>query len=319
MRILVTGGAGFIGSHVCEHLVRSDHDVVVLDDLSTGLPSNIEHLPVTFIEGSITTPSAVHQAMEGVHAVAHLAALGSVPRSIDDPATAFHTNAVGTLNVLEAARAHGAHVTFASSSSVYGSVPTLPRTEDLPTRPISPYGASKLAAESLVLAYTSAYTMRNVALRFFNVYGPRQRPDGPYAAVIPRFINAALTGSPIDIHGTGEQSRDFTYVDTVARVVEQALTRQDLWRSTPINLAFGTTTSINEMASTIEQILGLSLERRFTPNRPGDIDASTNDPSRLLADFPGITDVRFVDGLRKTTEWFSSTANGRHLFPGRTT
>lgn len=306
MRILVTGGAGFIGSHVCERLVRSDHDVVVLDDLSTGLTSNIEHLPVTLIEGSITTPPAVREAMQGVDAVAHLAALGSVPRSIDDPATTFQTNAVGTLNVLEAARAHGAHVTFASSSSVYGSVPTLPRTEDLPTRPISPYGASKLAAESLVLAYSSAYNMRNIALRFFNVYGPRQRPDGPYAAVIPRFINAALTGSPIDIHGTGEQSRDFTYVDTVAHVVEQALTQPGLRPTTPINLAFGTTTSINQIASTVEGILGVNLERHHTPSRPADITASTNNPALLHRTFPDVTDVTITAGLTQTCEWFDA-------------
>ena len=137
MRILVTGGAGFIGSHLCERLIHGGHDVVVLDDLSTGLTSNIEHLPLTFIEGSITTHSAVREAIKGVNAVAHLAALGSVPRSIADPQSTYQVNAIGTLNVLEAARAQGAHVTFASSSSVYGSVPTLPRTEDLPTRPIS--------------------------------------------------------------------------------------------------------------------------------------------------------------------------------------
>lgn len=306
MRILVTGGAGFIGSHVCERLVRSDHEVVVLDDLSTGITSNIEHLPLTFIEGSITTPSAVQKAMQGVDAVAHLAALGSVPRSIDDPATTFHTNAVGTLNVLETARIQGAHVTFASSSSVYGSVPTLPRTEDLPTRPISPYGASKLAAESLVLAYSSAYQIRNIALRFFNVYGPRQRPDGPYAAVIPRFISAALTGRPIDIHGTGEQSRDFTYVDTVARVVEGALTRPDLWLTTPVNLAFGTTTSINQIASTVEEILGVGLERHHSPSRPADIVASTNNPALLHRTFPDVTDVTITAGLTQTCEWFAA-------------
>ena len=307
MRILVTGGAGFIGSHVCERLIHSNHEVVVLDDLSTGLTSNIEHLPLTFVEGSITTPAAVRGAMEGIDAVAHLAALGSVPRSIDDPATTFHTNAVGTLNVLEAARAHGAHVTFASSSSVYGSVPTLPRTEDLPTRPISPYGASKLAAESLVLAYTSAYNMRNIALRFFNVYGPRQRPDGPYAAVIPRFINAALTGRPIDIHGTGDQSRDFTYVETVAQIVEQALTRPNLRLDKPANLAFGSTTSINEIASIIERVLGVDLERHHTPSRPADITASTNNPSLLNETFPGVTDIDIKSGLIHTSEWFRNS------------
>lgn len=306
MRILVTGGAGFIGSHLCERLIHGGHDVVVLDDLSTGLTSNIEHLPLTFIEGSITTHSAVREAIKGVNAVAHLAALGSVPRSIADPQSTYQVNAIGTLNVLEAARAQGAHVTFASSSSVYGSVPTLPRTEDLPTRPISPYGASKLSAESLVLAYTSSYEMRNVALRFFNVYGPRQRPDGPYAAVIPRFINAALTGNPIDIHGTGEQSRDFTYVASVAHVVEQALTRSSLWLTTPINVAFGTTTSINQIASALEKILGVSIERNYLPNRPADIHASTNNPALLHRTFPDITDIGIAEGLKDTLEWFKT-------------
>jgi len=309
VRILVTGGAGFIGSHVCERLIRSDHEVVVLDDLSTGFTSNIEHLPLTFIEGSVTAPSAIRGAMEGADAVAHLAALGSVPRSINDPATTFHTNAAGTMNVLEAARTCGAHVTFASSSSAYGSVPTLPRTEDLPTRPISPYGASKLAAESLVLAYTSAYNMRNTALRFFNVYGPRQRPDGPYAAVIPRFINAALTGSPIDIHGTGEQSRDFTYVETVARIVEQALLRSDLWLDKPVNLAFGSTTTINQIASSIEEITNVKLERRYLASRPADITASTNDPTFLHEIFPGVEDLNISDGLSRTCDWFAGCAD----------
>jgi len=304
--MLVTSGAGFIGSHVCEHLIRSEHQVVVVDNLSTGLTSNIESLPITFIEGSVTTPSVVHKAMDGVEAVAHLAALGSVPRSIDDPYATYQTNAVGTLNVLEAARAHGAHVVFASSSSVYGTVPTLPRTEDLPTRPISPYGASKLSAESLVLAYTSAYKMRNVALRFFNVYGPRQRPDGPYAAVIPRFIKAALTGSPIEIHGSGEQSRDFTYVATVARVVEDALTRPDLRIDTPVNLAFGTTTSINQIASIVEEVLDVRLERVHSPSRPADIQASTNDPKLLEEVFPQITDLGIEEGLRYTCHWYGT-------------
>ena len=304
MRVLVTGGAGFIGGHLCGYLLGLGHEVVVLDDLSTGLMRNVDHLPVTFIQGSVGSAADIKLAIEGVDAVAHLAALGSVPRSINDPCHSFDTNAVGTLNVLEAARFRGAHVVFASSSSVYGSVATLPRTEDLPTRPISPYGASKLAAESLVLAYGATYNMRNTALRFFNVYGPGQRPDGPYAAVIPRFITAALTRRPLEIHGSGQQSRDFTYVETVTQVVAQALTRSDLWLDIPVNLAFGSTTSINQVASMVEQIVGVSLVRHHLATRPADISASTNDARLLQKTFPGISDIDIETGLQRTYEWF---------------
>jgi UDP-glucose 4-epimerase len=308
VKVLVTGGAGFIGSHVCQLLTYRGHEVVVLDNFATGLRSNIELLPVTLVEGSVTALSVVESAMKGVEAVAHLAALGSVPRSVEDPQLALETNTIGTLTILEASRMHRVPVIFASSSSVYGSVADLPRTEDLPTRPISPYGASKLAAEALVLAYGSTYNMRNIVLRFFNVYGPRQRPEGPYAAVIPRFINAALAGNPIDIHGSGEQSRDFTYVETVAQVVEQALTRSDLWLDKPVNLAFGSTTSINQIASLVEKITDVKLKRQYLASRPADITASTNDPAFLREIFPGVGDIDISDGLRRTCDWFAGSA-----------
>ena len=226
VRVCVTGAAGFIGSHLVDRLV-AEHDVVGIDDLSTGNIANLEHRgqSIRLIEGSILDAEALRTATDGVDAIVHLAAIPSVPRSIADPVASHEANATGTLRVLEAARAQGdVHVIVASSSSVYGANPTLPKHEGLVAQPMSPYAVSKLAAEQYTLAWQHSYGLRTLPFRFFNVYGPRQAPGHAYAAVIPAFVHAALTGEPLTVHGDGTQSRDFTYVGTVVDVIVDAIT-----------------------------------------------------------------------------------------------
>lgn len=305
MRVLVTGGAGFIGSHVCAALVESGVSVTVFDDFSTGQRLNLDHLPVKVVEGSILDLPTLGKSCHASDVIVHLAALGSVPRSLEDPRWSFEVNAIGTLNVLEVARSRGSRVIFASSSAVYGSVTTNPRNETLPTRPKSPYGAGKLSAEGLVLAYASAYEMENLALRFFNVYGPRQRPDGPYAAVIPKFISAALQGRALRIFGDGRQSRDFTFVSSIADAVVQSVL-QDKNCDLPVNLAFGKATSLLGLVQEIEIVLGRKLSIEFSEPRPGDITTSENDPALMRALFPRLIDVPLQEGLRQTIAYYSA-------------
>jgi len=227
MRTCVTGGAGFIGSNLVDRLVRDGHEVAVLDNLSTGRRENLEAVEgdVRFFEGDLRDPAVVAQAVRGCEAVFHLAALAAVARSIDDPQEVTDVNVGGTLNLLMAARDAGARrVVFASSSSVYGDTPTLPKVETMPTSPRSPYAASKVAGEALLMAFHAAYGLEGVALRYFNVYGPRQSPDSQYAAVIPLFVAAMSEGRPPTIHGDGEQTRDFTFVADVVDAVVRAAT-----------------------------------------------------------------------------------------------
>lgn len=302
MEILVTGGAGFIGSNLVRRLVDSGHKVRILDDLSTGLRANVGGLPVDFHLGSITDKTTVDTCTEGVDAVVHLAARGSVARSIAEPQETHAVNATGTLNVLDAARTFEAYVVVASSSSVYGSNRKLPKDETDWTQPISPYGASKLAAESYALAYREIYQLNALVLRFFNVYGPFQRPDHDYAAVIPKFAWAALQGNALEIHGDGEQSRDFTHVDVVVDIIAQAL---ESGRSSdrPINLALGDCVTVNDVADELEQLLRVPLVRNYSAPRAGDIRASRNDPKVLREFFPTIPEIDFTDGLRSVLEW----------------
>ena len=229
MRVLVTGGAGFIGSSVCRRLVATAgiERVVVLDDLSTGLQANLAGVgDVELQVGSILDEAALRGAAEDAGAIVHLAARPSVPRSIAEPVASHLANATGTIQVLEAARRTGAHVVVASSSSVYGATPTLPKREDLPTRPMSPYAASKLAAEAYTNAYAHSFGLPTLALRLFNVFGPRQPAGHAYAAVVPVFVDAALAGLPLTVDGDGTQTRDFTFVDTVATVIADAVVRR---------------------------------------------------------------------------------------------
>ncbi len=307
MNFLVTGGAGFIGSHVCRTLLAtgSSERLVVLDDLSTGAASNLTDLDVELVEGTILDEKLVSALTAEADAVVHLAAVPAVARSLMDPRTSHDANATGTVVVLEAARAHGAHVIVASSSSVYGRGVTLPTSEDHPTRPVSPYAASKLAAESYALAYARSFGLPVLAFRFFNVFGPLQRADHAYAAVIPAFVSAALAGRPLTIDGDGTQTRDFTYVEDVTAVIADALARR-VTADTPVNLAFGTRTPLLSLVSELESLFGGPLPKRHGPPRAGDVPDSQADSTRLLSLFPGVAPTALRLGLKATVEWLSA-------------
>lgn len=303
MRVLVTGGAGFIGSNLVRRLIDNGDDVVVIDDLSTGFAHNLAGLEVDFREASILDQAALQSAADGVEAVIHLAALGSVPRSVKNPIASHAANATGTLMVCEAAREQGAYLVGASSSSVYGSVPDLPRVESLPTRPMSPYAASKLATEAYLLAYGHSYDLATLPLRFFNVYGPRQAAGHVYAAVIPAFIDAALRGQPLPLNGDGLQTRDFTFVDTVTWVLADAAHRR-VRSPIPVNLAIGANVSLRDLIAALEELLGEALPIEQRPPRVGDVRASQSDPQLLRELFPHTPVTPFGDGLAQTLEWF---------------
>ena len=311
MRVVVTGGAGFIGANLCRRLLADPgvDEVVVLDNLITGSASNIAELPVRFIEGSILDDAALDDACAGAAAIVHLAALGSVPRSVADPMASHLCNATGTAMVLEAARRHGnLHTIVASSSSVYGSNPVLPKHEGLATRPMSPYAASKLATESYTLAWANTYGLPALAFRFFNVFGPLQPAGHAYAAVIPAFVDAALAGQPLIVHGDGTQSRDFTYVGTLTTAVAAAITRR-ITSDIPVNLAFGTRVRLLDVIDLIEAELGHPVERHHVETRTGDVPHSQADCSVLMSLIPDVQPVAFEDGLRATIEWMRSARN----------
>jgi UDP-glucose 4-epimerase len=304
MRVLITGGAGFIGSNLARAALAEGHEVVVLDDLSTGYAGNLDGLAVRFHEGSVNDRDVLDAALEDVDAVVHLAALGSVPRSILDPAATHHVNATGTLSVLEGARrADVRHVVMSSSSSVYGLNPALPKSEREWVRPLSPYAVSKLAGEQYVLAYQQSFGLETLAFRFFNVYGPRQMPGHAYAAVVPVFLDAMLRGRPVPVHGDGLQSRDFTYVGTVCGVLLDAVTRR-VSHPEPVNLAFGTNTTVAALVAELELVSGLAGDVVHQPSRPGDVRASQADNRVLVALFPSVEPVPLRDGLTETLAWF---------------
>lgn len=309
MRFLITGGAGFIGSNLAQTILNADdgHEVVVLDDLSTGDSSNLDGLDVSFRSGSILDPGLLDAAADGADSIIHLAAIPSVPRSIANPIASHHANATGTLAVLEAARRSGSQVIVASSSSVYGSNPGLPKRETDWTRPLSPYGVSKLATESYALAYQESYGVDTLAFRFFNVYGPRQAAGHAYAAVIPIFIDAALRGRPLPIDGDGLQSRDFTYVGTVASVLFDAAVRR-VTSPSPVNLAFGGNITLLQLIDLLETELGFSVELEHRAPRVGDVRASQADETLLHSLFPQIQPTALQDGVRATVEWFRSVS-----------
>jgi UDP-glucose 4-epimerase len=302
--IVVTGGAGFIGANLSRRLRERGEDVVVVDDLSTGNRHNLVDLDVTFVEGTVLDPATLDAVTHDASAVVHLAARPSVPRSITDPVASHLANATGTVEVLEAARRAGnLHVIVASSSSVYGANPTLPKREDLATLPLSPYAASKLATESYALAYQHSFGLPALAFRFFNVFGPLQAAGHAYAAVVPAFVSAALGGSPLIVHGDGKQSRDFTYVDTVTEVIADALAR-GVTSPTPVNLAFGTRTDLLTLIAELEAILGTSLDVEHTESRAGDVKHSQADSTRLQELFPDVVPTALSPALRATVDWF---------------
>lgn len=308
MKVVVTGGAGFIGANLCRVLgEHSDiEEVVAVDDLSTGCRANLEGTAVKLLEGSILDAALLDEAAAGAGAIVHLAARPSVPRSIADPVASHGANATGTVEVLEAARRAGSPlVIVASSSSVYGANPTLPKREDLAPMPLSPYAASKLATEAYALAYQHSFGVPVLAFRFFNVFGPLQPAGHAYAAVVPAFVSAALEGRPLTIHGDGTQSRDFTFVDTVTAVLTDALLRR-VAHNGPVNLAFGTRTDLLTVVRLLEDLLGRDLAVEYTDPRPGDVKHSQADSSLLRRLFPEVEPVELREGLRRTIEWFQS-------------
>lgn len=310
MKVVVTGGAGFIGANLCRALAADDgvREVVAFDDLSTGTRANLDGVDATLVEGTFVDPGQIAEVVEGADAVVHLGARPSVPRSIDDPVASHVANATGTMNVLEAARrAGGCQVVVASSSSVYGSNPTLPKTEQLATRPMSPYAATKLAAEAYALAWQHSFGLPTLAFRFFNVFGPLQAAGHAYAAVVPAFVDAALAGRPLQVHGDGTQTRDFTYVDTVCAVLVEAVRRR-VTSTEPVNLAYGTRTSLLEVVSLLEEVVGHSVQVEHTPARVGDVPHSQAANDHLRALFPDVAPVGLADGLRATVDWFRSGA-----------
>ena len=308
MRVVVTGGAGFIGANLTSELLRSGDEVVVIDDLSTGDSENLKGLDADLRIGSILDTELLDAAMQGADAVIHLAAIPSVPRSVKDPVSSHHANATGTLMVLDAARrSGGVHVTVASSSSVYGSNPELPKHEAMRCAPMSPYAVSKLATESYAVAFAECYGLETLAFRFFNVFGPLQAAGHAYAAVIPAFVDAALAGRPLPLEGDGSQTRDFTYVGTVVRTLAQAA-RLRVTSPGPVNLAFGGRTSLRDLIGLIEKEVGAPLTIDERPRRQGDVPHSQADSSRLQALFPDLSAVPLEDGLADTVAWFRRVA-----------
>ena len=307
MRVLVTGGAGFIGSHLAERLLHQGHEVRILDSFATGRRSNLDVLDgVELVEGDIQIYERAHTAVSGCDYVLHQAALPSVPRSIQDPLTSAAVNTTGTLNVLLAARDAGVkRVVFASSSSVYGASTALPKREDMIPLPISPYAVSKQAAESYCRVFSQVYGLECVALRYFNVFGPRQDPQSQYAAVVPRFITAALTARRPVVFGDGEQSRDFTYIDNVVDANLLALTAPDAVGEA-FNVACGERYTLNALLTLIGDIAGVDIDPEHRDPRPGDVlhsQASIDKARRLLGFEPAIG---FQDGVRHTIEHIAS-------------
>ncbi|MBA2505540.1 MAG: SDR family oxidoreductase [Thermoleophilaceae bacterium] len=308
MKVLVTGGGGFIGSHIAERLLRDGHEVRVIDNFATGNRENLLATvlggEVDLVEGDLQSYERAHNAVRGCELVVHQAALPSVPRSVQDPLTSNASNVIGTLNVLLAARDEGVRrVVMASSSSVYGQNPTLPKTEELATLPISPYAVAKLAGEGYGRSFTEVYGLETVALRYFNVFGPRQDPLSQYAAVIPKFITMALHGERPTIFGDGEQSRDFTYIENVVDANLLAMDAEGV-AGKAYNIAVGDSMSLNAVIETLREISGREIEPDFQPARAGDIKHSLADVSRARADLGWEPSIDFRDGLKRTFEYF---------------
>lgn len=303
-RVLVTGGAGFIGSHLARALLDQGWSVRILDNFSTGRRSNLAVLgdDVEIVEGDIQSYERVNRAVTGCDIVFHEAALPSVPRSIQDPLTSNATNVIGTLNVLLACRDHDVRrVVLASSSSVYGSNPNLPKREDHQTLPISPYATAKLAGENYARSFHQVYGLETVALRYFNVFGPRQDPNSEYSAVIPRFISRLSAGESPVIFGDGEQSRDFTYVDNV---VDANLLAMDAPSAggQAYNIACGDRATLNVLCAELKDILGADVDPIHAAGRAGDIKHSLADITKARGDLGYAPTVDFRRGLELTAE-----------------
>ncbi|MCW2990194.1 MAG: family oxidoreductase [Solirubrobacterales bacterium] len=318
MRALVTGGGGFIGSHIAERLLHDGHDVVVLDNFATGHRENLLAIEgdVELIEGDIQSYERVHTAVKGCEIVFHQAALPSVPRSVQDPLTSNAVNVIGTLNVLLAARDSGVRrVVYASSSSVYGANPALPKSEDLPTLPISPYAVAKLAGESYCRSFTQVYGFETVALRYFNVFGRRQDPLSQYSAVIPKFITALLDGRAPVIHGDGEQSRDFTPVENVVDAnLLAAQAPSEKVAGLAMNAACGDRYSLNTIFGELRTLTGADVEPEYGPSRVGDVKHSQADISLARERLGFEPRTTLQEGLQRCVEFYAA---GRSVVEAR--
>jgi nucleoside-diphosphate-sugar epimerase len=308
---LVTGGAGFIGSHLAEELEHRGERIRVVDSLITGHRHNLAHLKtVEFVHGDLADPAVAASAVDGgVEYVLHQAAIPSVPRSVQDPVTSNRANVDATLNVLVAARdARVKRVVFAGSSSAYGDTPTLPKHEDMPVNPLSPYALQKVVGEQYLQLFTRLYGLETVSIRYFNVFGPRQDPSSPYSGVISLFATSLLSGRPPIICGDGLQTRDFTYVANVVDGVLRACTAEGA-SGQVINVATGGRISILELAQTMAAVLGVKTTPEHVAPRAGDVRDSQADISRARALLGYEPSVPFEEGLRRTLEWYRSTSS----------
>jgi len=313
-RYLVTGGAGFIGSHLSRHLVETGHDVVVLDNLSTGRRENLDDVldRLEFVEGSITDLATVERCCEGVDCVFHQAALPSVPRSVKDPLTSDEHNVGGTLRVFWAAHNRGVRrVVFAASSSVYGDTEELPKHEGMQPRPMSPYAVNKRVGELYGAVFNDLYGLSTIGLRYFNVFGPRQDPNSQYAAVVPKFITAFLAGESPVIHGDGGQSRDFTYIRNVVEANLAAAGAPASAGGRSYNVALGGRISVKDLCLRIRDLVGSDIEPRHDQPRPGDVRHSQASVE-LAAEHLGYRgSVDLDEGLRLTVQWYVANARRR--------
>ena len=312
MNVLVTGGAGFIGSSLVRSLAGDGHTVRVLDDLSTRRARNLDGVTgdVELLEGDVRDPATVAKAVAGAEVVHHLAALPSVARSVADPRASHEVNVDGTLNLLLAAAEAGVgRIVYASSSSVYGDTPVLPKHEDMPVSPRSPYAAAKLAGEAYCRAFARVYPLQTVCLRFFNVFGPRQDPASQYAAVVPRFVTRMLAGEPAEVTGDGRQTRDFTFVDNAVRACRLAAGAGPEAVGEAMNVGCGDRISVLDLVELVNRLLPRRVDPVFVPARPGDVrdsQAAVAKAERLLGYRP-LVPVR--DGVAATVRWFADASN----------
>jgi UDP-glucose 4-epimerase len=300
--IAVTGGAGFVGTNLVRALLNLNYEVKVLDDFSTGLTSNLKNIDCQIQELSLVDAKKVRAAVQDCDYIFHLGARGSVPRSIKNPRATMDVNVMGTLNILESARETGACVAFSSSSSVYGSNTFMPKNEKMWTSPLTPYAASKLSGEALITSYAQSFDINAITYRFFNVFGPWQRPDHDYAAVIPKWIWKLMHNHKIEVYGDGNQSRDFTYIDTVTSTLIEGMKKR-MKHPNPINLAFGSRITLNQCIDEL-RLKFPNLTVDFLPERAGDVKDSQNDPSLIKTLFPTIEPVSFSNAIEKTYQWF---------------